>query len=439
MSFRLFHGHLHSFAFLWYVLWDENEVYHMAFNDKQARAIAAKGDILMDGVVPNLMLKSNGKSGRGMWVFRYSSPTQFDANGKSKRRDMSLGIYPITTIAQARETARDCLRQLSLDLDPLEERQKAKKTKAAAQNAKTFEMVADEYLDLQKGKWRKGSKSLAQWEASLRSYAFPVVGNKPVSKITEGDFVAILKPIWESKPETSTRLFQRCNKIMAWCRSTGLIPSNPLDLTKNLLPYRKSAKAISVHFPSLPWENVPEFVQNVLRTGPVGTCRQAMEFLILAGCRSGEVRGMVWEEVDLEQKIWTIPADRMKASKPHRIPLTPRMLEILEKQRDSGRDSKYVFPAPRDGQFSDATLSKFLKDHNVPSDAIGRFATVHGFRSSLRTWGAENEVPEGVMELMLAHTESNAVVRAYKRTDLLEERRKVMERWEAFIGTPVTI
>ena len=373
------------------------------------------------------MLKSNGKAGRGKWVFRYVSPTTL------KRRDMGLGTFPTTTIADARDAARECRSLRKKGIDPLERRQAAKKERLAKAAVKTFEETCIEYLDLNKGDWKPGSKSLDQWQSSLRSYAYPKIGKLPVDQITVEHFVDVLKPIWLEMPETSTRLFQRCNKIMSLARSTGVIASNPLEITRLLLPKRKSAGSTRVHFPSLPWKDVPKLVHEVLRNGPVGTCREALEFLIMSGCRSGEVRGMLWSEVDMQTNIWTIPGTRMKAGKEHRVPLTRRMQELLKKQSENGRGTALVFPAPRDGQFSDNTLSKFLRDHEVPSDTPGRSATVHGFRSSFRTWGAENDIPENVMELILAHTERNAVVAAYKRTDLIEARLEAMEKWSAFI------
>ncbi len=406
----------------------------MALNDKQAKAIKEKGKPLMDGVVPNLLLKSNGKAGRGMWVFRFVSPTVRDPKGQRSRRDMSLGIYPKVSIARARELAREAHELLSKGEDPMEQRRAVQRAKDAASSNITFAEACTDYLELHKGDWRNGSKSPAQWKSTLEAYAFPLLANKPIADLTPEDFRDVLKPIWVEMPETSTRLFQRCRKIMFRCLSLRLIAANPLEIVKELLPTRKSAATTRTSFPSLPWDQVPAFVQTLLRNGPVGTCREAMEFLILSGCRSKEVRGLVWTEIDWDKKVWTIPADRMKAQKEHRVPLTVRMLELLEKQRNNGRHSIYVFPAPRDGMFSDATMSKFLKDHKVPSDKADRFATVHGFRSSLRTWGADNGISEQVMELMLAHTERSSVKKAYIRTDLLEERRVAMEKWSSFLS-----
>lgn len=273
----------------------------MALNDPKAKSIKATGSTFMDGVVPNLMLKSNGKAGRGKWVFRYVSPTVL------KRRDMGLGVFPVTTIADARDAARECRSLLAKGIDPLEKRQAKKDERLAKAAVKTFEETCNAYLDLQKGKWRPGSKSLDQWQSSLRSYAYPKIGKLPVDQITAERFVDVLKPIWLEMPETSTRLLQRCNKIMSWARSTRMVSANPLDITRELLPQRKSAGSTRVHFPSLSWKDVPKLVQEVLRNGPIGTCREALEFLILSGCRSGEVRGMLWQEVDMQTNVWTIP------------------------------------------------------------------------------------------------------------------------------------
>jgi integrase len=182
----------------------------------------------------------------------------------------------------------------------------------------------------------------------------------------------------------------------------------------------------------MPWEAVPDFVENLLHDGTVGTCREAMEFLILSAARSGEVRKMQWLEVDFENKIWTVPAEKMKAQKQHRVPISSRMREILQKQL--GAHPTLVFPSVRGKVLSDNTLSKFLRDHKVASDIRDRFAVVHGFRSSFRNWGAQHSYPEHLLEHCLAHTERNYVVAAYRRTDFLEERRPIIEAWATFVS-----
>jgi integrase len=216
----------------------------------------------------------------------------------------------------------------------------------------------------------------------------------------------------------------------------GMIVGNPCTALEHLLPNRTVR---AKHQPSMPWREVPNFVENLLHDGTVGTCREAMEFLILSAARSGEVRKMRWADIDLEKKVWTRPVEVMKGGIAHRVPLSWRMTEILESQKQRASHPALVFPSPQGKVMSDNTLSKFLRDHKAQSGTKGRFAVVDGFRSSFRDWGAENEYEEHLLEECLAHTERNAVKAAYKRTDLLERRRPIMEDWANFVCSQKTV
>jgi integrase len=235
------------------------------------------------------------------------------------------------------------------------------------------------------------------------------------------------------------RVKQRCHAVMDWCLAQNLISGNPTTVVSKLLPMMAKKNVRTEHQPSMPWQDLPAFVLTVLHDGTLGTCREAMEFLILSAARSGEVRKMQWGEIDLESKVWTVPAENMKANIAHRVPLSPRMIEILNRQSSLGLHDKLAFPSPRGKVFSDNTLSKFLRDHKVPSNTQGRTAVVHGFRSSFRVWGAQKGYPENLLEQCLAHTERDAVVAAYMRADLLDERRPIMKAWADFVCGQNTI
>ncbi len=296
----------------------------------------------------------------------------------------------------------------------------------------TFEQAATTMCEQKRAGW-KNPKHAQQWINTLNAYVFPVIGDRAVDSLNADDFRALLAPIWLTKSETAMRVKQRCHAVMDWCLAKNLISGNPTTVVTKLLPAMEKKNARTEHHPSMPWNEVPKFVSEVLHDGTPGTCREAIEFLILSAARSGEVRKMQWDEIDLEDKVWTAPAENMKAKIEHRVPLTSRMIEILQKQKALGLHDKLIFPSPRGKVFSDNTLSKFLRDHKAPSDTKGRSAVVHGFRSSFRVWGAEQSHPEHLLEECLAHTERNAVVAAYRKTDLLEQRSVIMEKWTDFV------
>jgi integrase len=243
----------------------------------------------------------------------------------------------------------------------------------------------------------------------------------------------VLRPIWLKKPETASRVKQRCHKVMKWCLAHGLVPGNPVDVVAHLLPQQEAARDRTTHQPAMPWRDIPAFVTK-LRAGAYSITRALLEFVILTAARSGEARAMMWDEVDLEARVWTVPANRMKAKASHRVPLPERAVEILAFQRDRHPDAELVFPSPRGLVLSDMALTKFLRDQKAHSSEAGRAATAHGFRSSFRDWASENAYPRDLAERALAHTIKNQTEAAYHRTDLLEQRRTMMEAWSKHVG-----
>lgn len=315
-----------------------------------------------------------------------------------------------------------------MGVDPIDARERAKEVNKAKKAALTFEQAATQVHEEQKTAWRN-EKHQAQWINTLKEYVFPAIGSKPVAELKPGDFADALRPIWLDKAETASRVRQRCQAVMKWCWAHGHVTGNPVDVVDHLLPKQQGKRVRVQHHPAMPWRDVPAFVEAALRGGRPNSSRPLLEFVILTAARSGEARFMTWDEVDLQEKVWTVPASRMKAKVVHRVPLSDRAVTILAQQRMTYPDADLVFPAPRGRVFSDMALTKFLRDHNAVSSEKGRAATAHGFRSSFRDWASENGYQRDIAERALAHTISNQAEAAYHRTDLLEQRRMMMEAW----------
>lgn len=390
--------------------------------DKQAQNLGPSDKPLPDGVVEGLWLHSGTAKGQGKWILRFVSPVS------GKRRDMGLGPYPVVGIALARDLALEARRSIAVGRDPIDVRRDARAAGKAASQVLTFEQAARKVHQSLEPSWGN-PKHASQWLKTLEDYAFPKIGKLKITELTTARFEEVLRPIWLEKPETATRVKQRCRSVMKWCWAQQLIGSNPVDNVDHLLPRHAGSKERVTHQPAMPWRDIPDFVTGSLRGGPPNASQALLEFLILTAGRSGEVRAMTWEEIDFITNIWTVPARRMKAKAIHRVPLSQRAIEILNEQRRRHPDAHLVFPASRGGVVSDTTLTKFLRDHKAHSNDAGRAATVHGFRSSFRDWASENGYARDLAERALAHTVSNQVEAAYHRTDLLDQRRPMMEAW----------
>lgn len=372
------------------------------------------------GVVPGLYLQVLA-SGAKTWILR--------AVVGGKRRDMGLGGYPAVTLAQARDKARTARQEIDEGVDPIAKRREAKSALAAARGAEiTFDECARKYIDAHAAGW-KSSKHAAQWTSTLENYASPVIGKLQVRDVSLAHIVKILEPIWTTKTETATRLRGRIESVLDWATVRGFRHGdNPArwkgHLDKLLPKPRKLAKV--VHHAALPVEEVGSFMQALRKRE--GIAARALEMLVLTAARSGEVRGMLWDEIDFDASVWTVPADRMKAGKEHRIPLSKRALELLESMRRID-GSPLVFPAPRGGTLSDMTLTAVMRRMEV--DAVP-----HGFRSTFRMWAAERtNYPREVAEHALAHQLPDKVEAAYMRSTLFEKRRRMMDEWAKFCGT----
>lgn len=358
------------------------------------------------------------------WTLRYTSPIT------GKRRDAGLGIFPETSIAEAREKALAMRKLIDNGEDPIDQRNREREAAAVAAAALTFEKAARQVHTELKPGW-KNEKHAAQWISTLETYVFPKLGSRILDAISPGDCADVLRPIWLTKSETASRTRQRMHAVMQWAWAHGRITANPLSVVDHLLP-KQSAKP--EHQPAMPWRQVPKFVTaHLAEHKPGDSTRAALLFLILTATRSGEVRGATWDELDLHSGVWNIPAARMKAKEPHRVPLSEKALTLVKTLKQTQLHDALVFPSPREKVLSDMTLTALLRRVKAESDTPDRIATAHGFRSSFRDWASEHGYARDLAERALAHTVANKVEAAYHRTDLLEQRRPLMEAWAQYI------
>ncbi len=381
------------------------------------------GKVVYDDSTTGLCFRST-KRGQGSWSYRYT------LNGK--RREKSLGGYPKVSLARAREQVHALAAQVRAGVDPVAERKAAKLAAEGdeASRPMTFAEAARKVHEDLKPGW-KNAKHAAQWITTLETYAFPTIGPRPLAAITPADCADALREIWLDKPETASRTRQRMHAVMQWAWAHGHVAANPVAVVDHLLP-KQSAKV--EHQPATPWRDVPAFVKAHVAGYQRGdSTRAALLLLILTATRSGEVRGATWDEFDLGAKVWTVPAARMKMKESHRVPLSAPALSLIKTLKEQKQHETLVFPSPRGKVLSDMTLTALLRRVNAKSDTPGRVATAHGFRSSFRDWASEHGYARDLAERALAHTIANKVEASYHRTDLLEQRRPLMEAWAAHV------
>ena len=289
----------------------------------------------------------------------------------------------------------------------------------------TFEALARQHIAENSDSWRS-AKHRAQWLSSLATYAFPTLGSLRVNEITRKPVIDALSPIWTTKPETARRVRQRIRSIMDRAVAMEYLDYNPAGDAINAALARQ--RRVKAHHPALPYRDLPAALQTVRESTASPSVRLAFQMLALTAGRSGEVRGMTWDEVDLHEATWTIPGTRMKAGRPHRVPLSHGALAILDEARGLSDGSGLVFPAPRSGGLiSDMAFTQLLR-------RLGLGFVPHGLRSSFRDWAAEQTgSPHAVVETALAHTVGNATEAAYFRSDLFDRRRPLMDGWSEYL------
>jgi integrase len=366
-----------------------------------------------DGGSLYLAIDSSEKGLRRRWLYLFT--------WQGKRREMGLGGYPEVSLADAR-IARDTAEQsVRAGIDPIEARDAGKRVEASKP---TFGQVADEYIAAKESEWRNG-KHKDQWKMTLEVYAAPL-RSRPVDEIDTEAVLGVLQPIWRDKPETASRLRGRIEAVLDAARAKGHIPSNEANPARwrghldKLLP--KRTKLSRGHHKAMDYADVPAFIGRLRERD--ATAALCLEYTILTACRSGEALKAQWSEVDLDRKVWTVPAHRMKAAREHRVPLSEQALAVLEKLAKAKRGD-FVFAGQQATKpLSGMAMEMILRRMNIEN------ATVHGFRSSFRDWaGNETHFPRELAEAALAHVIGDKAEQAYRRGDALDKRRALMDAW----------
>lgn len=391
--------------------------------------------ISKDGIAYNALHSVGGVSGLLLqvtptgaksWILRVVIGT--------KRRNIGLGSFPEISLAKAREKAAQAKEDIANGIDPIENRQSLKRDLITKQlSIKTFDDASKDYIKM-KAKEFRNPRQQQQWSNSLEKYASPHIGKIPVSEINLHHIKAVLDPIWETKTETASRVRARLENILGWCAVHGYRSSeNPARWNGYLDEIYPSAQKIKnkKHFSALPVNEIPSFIAQLKKR--TGTAARALEFLILTASRTNEVigdkrigkPGITWAEIDLENAIWTIPAERMKSGKIHKVPLSKRALEIINLNK-IGKPTELIFPGPKGDIPSNNFLTALLKRMDVDT-------TTHGMRSTFKDWCREHtNYADEVSELALAHVNSDATRAAYARSELIEKRRLLMNDWETY-------
>ena len=362
-------------------------------------------------------------SGAKTWIFRYM------LNGKS--REMGLGGVNSLSLADARLKAAECRKLLNDGIDPIASRDATDvKTQLAATKVQTFQQCAEAYIEAHKASW-KNSKHIWQWENTLERFAYPVFGKLPVQDIDIALVMKVLEPIWKTKTETATRVRGRIESVLDWATVRGYRdgenPARWRGRLQSLLP--APAKITKVkHHPALPYVEIGDFMEKL--KSQEGLAAEALALTILAATRTSETIKACWDEFDLKNKLWVVPAERIKTGKEHRIPLSEPALKILKKLYDA-KMGDYVFPSKNGKPLSNMAMLMLRKRMGYSN------IVVHGFRSTFRDWAAEQtNYPREVAEMGLSHAIGNKVEAAYRRGDLFEKRQKLMNEWARYCYQP---
>ena len=330
---------------------------------------------------------------------------------------IGLGRYPVVTLALARQRPLENAQAIAEGRDP---------RRRAARQVPTFAEACETVISIHAGGWKPGGKNEQNWRSTMRDYLFPRLADMPVDAVTGKDVMAVLLPIWTAKTETAGRVRRRINAVMKWAVAQGHRADNPAgDPISAALP---NNNAQVTHRAALPHPQVGAAVAKVRRSGAYRGAVLSFEFLVLTAARSAEVRGATWDEIDLDAAVWTVPAERMKAAREHRVPLSDRALAVLdEARRELPQAGNLVFPSQKGRMQGHHPMGKMMRRLEIG-------AVPHGFRSSFRDWAAEcTEAPREVCELALAHVNSDRVEAAYRRSDLFDRRRTLMQEWAEYI------
>jgi integrase len=339
---------------------------------------------------------------------------------KGKRCDIGLGGLKVVTLAEAREQARKYRAIARDDGDPLAEKRHARRV------VPTFRQAAETVHKAHAKAW-KNAKHCEQWINTLKAYAYPAFGDRRVDQIDTPEILKALSPIWLTRQETARRVRQRIGTVLDWAKAAGhRTGNNPVAEISKALPRQSELKG---HHAALPYIEVPAFIDKARGEGEPTIANLAFEFLVLTAARTNEVLDAKWSELDLEQAAWTVPANRMKAGREHRVPLAPRCLELLALAKVLSANSEFIFP----GRSNDKPMSNMVL--LMTMRRMKSAYTVHGFRSAFRDWASERtNFAREICESALAHIVKDKTEAAYRRGDLFDKRRELMATWAAFVG-----
>ncbi len=366
-----------------------------------------------------LYLQVTANGGRS-WVFRYML--------NKRAREMGLGSVDLWDLTTIRNRVLELRRLLHEGLDPIAERDRERRQRQqAVALVRTFAECAEDYHRLNESKW-KNAKHASQFINTLKDYAYPTFGKWPVSEIGAHDVVRAVKPIWETKSETASRVLQRIRAVLVWSavrKHRPALPDGFWDEVTTDLPHRSKRKA--EHLAACPYQEAGALLVAVRDSTASDIVKLAFFFTVLTAARSGEARGALWKEIDLEQAVWKLPAERMKAGRPHTVPLSPTAVAALKQAKERSPKSELVFPSPRGRVLSDMVFTQLLR-------RLDAGCTMHGFRSTFRDWAAEQtNFPREVCEAALAHASGDKTEAAYLRTEHLQKRRALMEDWAGYL------
>ena len=372
--------------------------------DAEVKSLTDSGRHRADPTLYLVVQESGSKS----WVQRLTID--------GRRRDIGLGGYPAISLAEARTRALKNRHLVATGGDPLAEKRR--------RDTPTFKAAATADHAARRAKWRNAQHA-TEWLRSLERYAFAALGPMPVHRIQQADVLRVLEPIWTTKPETARRVRQRIRAVLAWAQAHGYIEHNPAD--SRIDPALPPMPKVKAHHRALPYRDVPAALATIGASGASAAARLCLRFVILTAVRSGEARGARWCEIDDDMRQWRIPSERTKTRAEHRVPLSAESAAVLEQARALDDRSGLVFPSPaKPGHpLSDMALTKVLRDNGLAEQG-----TVHGFRSSFKTWSLEaTDTPTAIVEMAMGHTVGDEVEQAYMRTDLYERRAELMATW----------
>ena len=370
----------------------------------QVKSLTAPGRHRADPTLYLVVQPSGSKS----WVQRLTID--------GRRRDIGLGGYPKIGLADARAKALENRLLVATGRDPLADKRR--------RDTPTFREAALADHETRRAKWRNRSHA-AEWLRSLERYAFATLGHIPVHRIQQADVLRVLEPFWTTKPETARRVRQRIRAVLAWAQAHNYIDNNPAD--SRIDPALPPMPKVKAHLRALDYRDVPAALATIDASGASTAARLCLRFLVLTVARSGEARMARWSEIDDETGQWRIPGDRTKIKAEHRVPLSSQATAVLQQARSLDDGSGLIFPSPaKPGHpLSNMALPKVLRDNGLAEQT-----TVHGFRSSFKTWSLEaTDTPSAIVEMAMAHTVGDDVEQAYIRTDLYERRAELMQAW----------